>query len=70
MLSGFVAILNLAGAPLDQPLLERMTQALAFRGRTHEGFGVREKVGLGHALLRTTHEATHERQPAALDTHL
>jgi asparagine synthase (glutamine-hydrolysing) len=70
VLSGFVAILNLARAPVDQPLLERMTQALAFRGSDARGIWSQGEVGLGQVLLRTTHEATHERQPSALDTRL
>jgi asparagine synthase (glutamine-hydrolysing) len=69
-LSGFVAILNLDGAPVDQPLLERMTQAMAFRGPHARGIWSAQEIGLGHALLRTTPESAQERQPAALDARL
>jgi asparagine synthase (glutamine-hydrolysing) len=69
-LSGFVGILNLDGAPVDQPLLERMTQALAFRGPDARRTWSQGGVGLGHALHRVTPEAAHERQPAALDARL
>jgi asparagine synthase (glutamine-hydrolysing) len=53
-MSGFVGILNLDGAPVDQVLLERMTRSLAFRGPDAEGVWCGETVGLGHTLLRTT----------------
>ncbi len=69
-MSGFVAILNLDGAPVGQPLLERMTQAMAFRGPDAQGVWSCGEIGLGHALLRTTREAAHERQPAALNARL
>lgn len=69
-MSGFVGILNLDGAPVDQSLLERMTQALAFRGPDGRGIWSQGQVGLGHTLLRTTHEAAQERQPADLDSRL
>lgn len=69
-LSGFVGILNLDGAPVDQPLLGRMTQALAFRGPDARGIWSQGEIGLGHTLLRTTYESANERQPAALDARL
>lgn len=69
-MSGFVGILNLDGAPVDQSLLERMAQALAFRGPDGRGIWIQGEVGLGHALLRTTYEAAHERQPAEFDSRL
>jgi asparagine synthase (glutamine-hydrolysing) len=69
-LSGFVGILNLDGAPVDHPLLERMTQALAFRGPDAQRTWSQGEIGLGHTLHRTTPEAAHERQPAALDARL
>jgi asparagine synthase (glutamine-hydrolysing) len=69
-MSGFVGILNLDGAPVDQLLLERMTQAMAFRGPDALGIRSQGEIGLGHTLLRATREAAHERQPAALDGRL
>ena len=69
-MSGFVGILNLDGAPVDQPLLERMTQAMAFRGPDALGIWSQGEIGLGHTLLRATREAAHERQPATLDGRL
>jgi asparagine synthase (glutamine-hydrolysing) len=69
-MSGFAGILNLDGAPVDRSLLERMTRGLAFRGPDAEGIWSDGAVGLGHALLRTTHEAAREKQPAGLDGRL
>ena len=62
-MSGFVGILNLDGAPVDRELLERMTKALAFRGPDEQRIWCGENAGLGHAMLRTTRESLHERQP-------
>jgi asparagine synthase (glutamine-hydrolysing) len=67
-MSGFAGILNLDGAPVDRSLLERMTRGLAFRGPDAEGIWSDGAVGWGHALLRTTHEAAREMQPAGLVT--
>ena len=58
-----MGILNLDGAPVDRALLERMTQALAFRGPDEQRTWCGENVGLGHAMLRTTRESLHEHQP-------
>ena len=69
-MSGFVGILNLDGAPVDRPLLERMTQAMSFRGPDAKGIWSQGEIGLGHTLLCATHESAHERQPAAIDVRL
>ena len=73
-MSGIVGIINLDGAPVDRALLEHMTQAMAFRGPDAQDVWLdgsvgdrRSCVGLGHALLRTTFEAEHERGPCSLD---
>jgi asparagine synthase (glutamine-hydrolysing) len=65
--SGFVAILNRDGSPVDRTLLERMTQSLAPRGPDAQHVCVHGGVGFGHALLRTTYEAHGEYQPFALE---
>lgn len=66
-MSGIVGIINLDGAPADRALLERMTQAIAFRGPDAQAVWLNGAIGLGHALLRTTFEAEHERGPCSLD---
>lgn len=67
-MSGFVGILNLDGAPVDRELLERMTQALAFRGPDGQGIWCGGNVGLGHAMFCVTRESAHERQPFQFGT--
>jgi asparagine synthase (glutamine-hydrolysing) len=44
-----------------------MTDFLAYRGPDAQAVQVEGVAGLGHAMLRTTREAEHERQPATLD---
>ena len=69
-MSGFVGLLNLDGEPIDRVLLERLTQSLAFRGPDEQSIYCQGSLGLGHAMLRTTREASTERQPGALDDRL
>ncbi len=69
-MSGFVGIVNLDGAPVDRVLLERMTRSLVFRGPDACEVWAEGAVGFGHTMLRTTHEAANERQPATLDGRL
>jgi asparagine synthase (glutamine-hydrolysing) len=69
-MSGFVGILNLDGAPVERVVLERMTRSLAFRGPDAEATWCCGAVGLGHALLKTSREAPHEKQPAGFEGRL
>jgi len=66
-MSGFVGILNLDGAPVDRRVLQDLTSFLEFRGPDARATWSDPCVGLGHALLRTTFESEHERQPLTLD---
>ncbi len=66
-MSGIVGIVHFAGAPVDRHLLGRMTSFMALRGPDAQEIWVDSTVGLGRALLRTTDEADHERQPFTLD---
>jgi asparagine synthase (glutamine-hydrolysing) len=65
--SGIVGIVNLDGTPVDERLLSRMTDSLAYRGPDRQHIWVDASVGFGHTLLRTTIESEHEEQPATLD---
>jgi len=68
--SGFAAIFNADGAPVDTALLERMKSRLAARGPDQQAvrvLGPSGNVGLVHALLRTTNDNQSERQPCTLD---
>jgi asparagine synthase (glutamine-hydrolysing) len=69
-MSGFVGMLSLDGALVDRVLLERMTRSLAFRGPDAEDTWCCGAVGLGHALLQTSREAPHDKQPAGLEGRL
>jgi asparagine synthase (glutamine-hydrolysing) len=66
-MSGLVGILNLDGAPIDNSLLSRMTDFLAFRGPDGHATWSQGNVGFGHTLLKTTDESEHERQPFSFD---
>jgi asparagine synthase (glutamine-hydrolysing) len=49
--SGIVGLINLDGAPLDRPLLERLTGFMAYRGPDTQCIWNDNNVGLGCALL-------------------
>ncbi|MBS1790775.1 MAG: asparagine synthetase B [Acidobacteria bacterium] len=66
-MSGIVGICHSDGRPVDSQLLQRMTDYLAFCGPDAQNFEVFDNVGFGHALLQTTEESLHERQPFSLD---
>jgi asparagine synthase (glutamine-hydrolysing) len=66
-MSGIAGIVNWNGAPVDRALLKRMTEFMAFRGPDAQEIWTEGSAGLGHALLRTTHESVGERQPASVD---
>ncbi len=66
-MSGIVGILNCDGAPVDRPLLRRMTDFLTFRGPDAQKTWVNGSIGFGHTLLATTDEAVREDQPCTLD---
>ncbi len=66
-MSGFVAIVNTDGTPVDRELLERLTDTLRFRGPDRQKIWIDGNVGFGHALFKTTYEAEFEAQPASLE---
>ena len=66
-MSGIAGILNVAGAPVDQALLRRITDFLSSRGPDARHAWSDGAIGLGHAMLRTTFEAEREHQPCSLD---
>jgi asparagine synthase (glutamine-hydrolysing) len=67
-MSGFVVILNTDREPVSESLLAQMTQSMAFRGSDEQQTVAIQNVGLGCALLRTTNESRHEKQPFSLDS--
>ena len=62
-MSAITGILNLDGEPVEASLLAQMTQVLAHRGPDGTGQWMEGPIGLGHRLLRTTPESSHETQP-------
>lgn len=66
-MSGFIAIFNLDGKPINRRLLQTLTHTLKFRGPDREDIWISKHVGMGHTLFRTTNEAQYEQQPATLD---
>ena len=66
-MSGFVAIINTDGSPIDRPLLETLTNRLAYRGPDRNKIWINDHVGFGHTLLQTTDEARYEDLPDSLD---
>jgi asparagine synthase (glutamine-hydrolysing) len=66
-MSGFIALVNTDGCPVDRMVLENITSRLIDRGPDRQQVWVDGPVGLGHTLFRTTDEARHENQPASLD---
>ena len=66
-MSGFVALVNLDGSPIDERVLRRLTDYLEFRGPDRQEWRVVGQAGLGHAMLRVTDESAREQQPFTLD---
>src|SRR6266478_111990 len=67
-LSGIVGIYHPNGAPLEQALLQSLVDFLSYRGPDSRQCWMDGSIGLGHAMLRTTHESLGERQPASLES--
>jgi asparagine synthase (glutamine-hydrolysing) len=65
--SGIIGIYHLDGAPIDRTLFGSLVNFLSFRGPDFQECWIDGSVGLGHAMLRTTHESRDEHQPASLD---
>jgi len=66
-LSGFVALLQRNGAPVDRMLVSGMTSFLSFRGPDRRGTNCSGIIGMGHALLRTTRSSANEQQPIGIE---
>ena len=55
-MSGFVAIFNIDGTPIDQEVLERLIARLEYRGPDKQGARIDGSVGFGQTLLCITAE--------------
>src|SRR3954462_8881743 len=60
---GISGILNVTGAPVSQPALRRMTDALAHRGPDGEDIYTDRFIGLGHRRLAIIDLSPAGRQP-------
>jgi asparagine synthase (glutamine-hydrolysing) len=66
--SGFVAIVNRGGQPVDASLLTSFTRIMAHCGPDHQETWWGDGIGLGHALLAASPDPPAEEfQPASLD---
>jgi len=66
-MSGIVGILNIDGFPVDNSLLSRLTDYLAFRGPNAQETWLQGAVGFGHTLLQTAEDCRPEAQPLSRD---
>jgi asparagine synthase (glutamine-hydrolysing) len=66
-MSGFLGIINLNKRPIDRSLLQKMTEAIVYRGPDAQEVWIDAHVGFGHTMLRTTWESQTEHQPLTLD---
>ncbi len=62
-MSGIAGICNLDGRPVERARLQRMTDAIAYRGPDGVACWIDGATGLGHAMLHTTVESLREVQP-------
>lgn len=66
-MSAIAGIFRFDGSQVEPGSLERITDAMASSGPDGAAHWFSGSVGLGHCMLRTTHEATHEVQPLEND---
>ncbi len=64
-MSGFVGMLHTDGRRVEPAVLDRMSRAIAHRGRNRSGAWVSGPIGLAHRLLFTTPESLDEHQPVS-----
>src|SRR5438874_4982700 len=66
-MSGFAAICNTDGTPVDEALLAKMQNFLSSRGPDEQRLITLGNVGLVHTAFHTTSESNRERQPCTID---
>ncbi len=62
-MSGFAGIYHLDGRPVDRELLQRMSGAIAHRGKDDSGMWFNGPIGMAHRMFHTTPESLFEKQP-------
>jgi asparagine synthase (glutamine-hydrolysing) len=68
-MSGIVGIVQFDGSLLDPAVLGQLTDSLAFRGPDARHTWIKNGVGFGHTLFRTTDESNGDCQPLTLEGH-
>ena len=63
-MSGFSAIFQRDGRPLNVPVLQRMNEAIGHRGPDGSGSWVEGPIGLAQQVLHATPDALRDTQPA------
>jgi asparagine synthase (glutamine-hydrolysing) len=66
-MSGITGMYERGGAPVDRALLQALTHSISYCGPDARDTWISGPVGLGHTMLRTTHESQNEQQPRSLD---
>ena len=62
-MSGIAAIVCFDGAPIERGLIEKMTNAMSYRGPDGINHWVKDSVALGQCMMHTTAELLEETQP-------
>jgi asparagine synthase (glutamine-hydrolysing) len=62
-MSGIAGIYNLDGRPVEQTMLRRMAEEIAYRGPDGIENWIGGSVGFAHLMFRTTPESLQEKQP-------
>jgi asparagine synthase (glutamine-hydrolysing) len=66
-MSGIVGVTQFDRSPVESGLFRKLTEFLAFRGPDNQQIWIKENVGFGHALFKTTEESERDSQPLTLD---
>jgi asparagine synthase (glutamine-hydrolysing) len=66
-MSGIVGVVQFDGSPVESGLLRKLTNFLAFRGPDNQQTWIKDNVGFGHVLFKTTEESERDSQPLTLD---
>jgi asparagine synthase (glutamine-hydrolysing) len=66
-MSGIVGVVQFDGSLAPAGLLRKLTDFLTFRGPDRQHIWIKENVGFGHTLFKTTDESALDCQPLTLD---
>jgi asparagine synthase (glutamine-hydrolysing) len=66
-MSGIVGVVQFDGSLVAAGLLRKLTDLLTFRGPDRQHIWIKDNVGFGHTLFKTTDESALDCQPLTLD---